>query len=407
MASTRSKILFLVGIFILYLAIGIGLRIAANAGLITKLPPTAVEIGGNVSTQESNQENIAANFDAAKSFLTRRMIKENGHIYLYITYKNNSFVYDEYTNSEALSYSLLWAAIEKDKPTFDHQLQFIQNYMIHPKLGYLMWKLNANESTESDGSNIATDADLRTIKAMFLAQQQWGDSKYSKTINDLADALEKVAITNDSMLAPYGGASGESTWTANEVWLSYADFTVFENLAKMRGKPWISVFANMKQATLKAQIYNGLCNSQLTEHREYGNGSDGGGYSINSMWMMIRNAESNDLQLKESAKKSLQFYKQKLSQDNELFALYNSNGDALSPSDTPWVYALVARASIALNDTHFSDALIRKLVSKQVVDKKSQLYGAFPEGDNKVGQFTMQESILALEEYENANKLQK
>ena len=111
--------------------------------------------------------------------------------------------------------------------------------------------------------------------------------------------------------------------------------------------------------------------------------------------------------MKESAKKSLGFYKQKFAQENELFSLYSSNGDALSPSDTPWVYALVARASVALNDSQFSDFMIKKLVSKQVVDKKSQLYGAFPEGDNKVGQFTMQESILALEEYENANKFQK
>ncbi|HLP79477.1 MAG TPA: hypothetical protein VK158_02500, partial [Acidobacteriota bacterium] len=158
----------------------------------------------------------------------------------------------------------------------------------------------------------------------------------------------------------------------------------------------------MKDAVLGAQIQNGLYNSMLTQSRHYGNGIDAGGYSINSLWIMVRNAESGDLQLMESANKSLQFYRNKMVIDSELYAQYDSTGNPLSPTDTPWVYALVARAAIALNDREFSDLMIEKLLEHQNLDSQSWLYGSFPEGyaqDTRVGQFTMQESILSLQDY--------
>jgi len=47
-----------------------------------------------------------------------------------------------------------------------------------------------------------------------------------------------VGVTKEGYLAPYGGVSGENaTWTANEVWLSYSDFTVFRALAERRELP--------------------------------------------------------------------------------------------------------------------------------------------------------------------------
>ena len=96
-----------------------------------------------------------------------------------------------------------------------------------------------------------------------------------------------------------------------------------------------------------------------------------------------------------------EFYKKKFAQDGELYSLYSSNGDALSPSDTPWAYALVGRAAIELGDKDFAEKMVNKMLDKQVMDS-SQLYGSFPEGIKngvRVGQFTMQESILTLQQF--------
>ena len=387
------------------------------AGVIPKAP-VLIETAVGSDTVPDTSNTISTHLQAAQNFLQNSMMEPNGHINLYVAVNNNTNsthnntiiidnttedVNDFNTNSEAASYYLLWTAKAQNKVNFDKELQFVKTNMIYPKFGYMMWRLNSNDTVEGDGSNDASDADLRTIKALLIAEKQWHDKTYTDMINQIASGVSKVAITKDGYLAPYGGVSGETaTWTANEVWLSYTDFSVLNELSNRFGPPWTVVYANMKKASLNAQIENGLYNSMLTETRQYGNGPDAGGYSINSMWMMVRNSQSGDTELMQSANKSLEFYKNKFQVDGELYANYGSNGDALSPADTPWVYALVGQAAIALNDTDFSRAMMQKLIEKQVSDNSSQYYGAFPEDYNKsmrIGQFTMQESILMMQDY--------
>jgi endo-1,4-beta-D-glucanase Y len=399
----KGKIFFLFCILGVYVAVAAILGYAVSKGYIERSPPMINFQTGDDSEVVISESRSVAGLEAAQLFVERNLVKSNGHVDLYIA--SDSDFADNNTNSEAISYYLLWAAQEKDKRKFDKVLTFMEDKMLHPRFGYMMWRLNDADVPEGDGSNIATDADLRAIKALLIAEKQWKDDRYTKDINRLAMGLEKLGITEDKYLAPYGGVSGQtSTWTAKEVWLSYADFTVFDELEKRRGGVWKEVNANMREAVLDAQIHNGLYNSMLTEDREYGNGLDAGGYSINSMWIMVRNAESGDPVLMESANKSLQFYKDKYMIDAEVYAQYGSSGDALSPTGTPWVYALVGRAAVALGDKEFSEQMIAKLLEYQIVNEKSRLHGAFPEGPEdsmRVGQFTMQESILTLQDFNN------
>jgi endo-1,4-beta-D-glucanase Y len=413
--SFKKKRNWLLGIIFLYIFIGAIFATLIAAGVLPKAPPLIATAVGNDSLPEVPKNSFLTHLQSAQDFMDKSMIEKNGHINLYIAAENftstsntinsSSDINDFNTNSEAVSYYLLWTATAGDKEKFDKELQYVQTYMIYPNFGYMMWRLAQNDSVVGDGSNIASDADLRTIKALLIAEKQWHDVSYTNMISQIASGIQKVAITKDNYLAPYGGVSGETaTWTANEVWLSYTDFTVLNELANRFGAPWTTVYANMKKASLNAQIANGLYNSMLTESRQYGNGIDAGGYSINSMWMMVRNAESSDTDLVQAANKSLQFYKNKFQIDGELYATYGSNGDALSAADTPWVYALVGRAAIALNDKDFSDKMIQKLIEKQVNDTSSKFYGSFPEdykNDSRVGQFTMQESILTMQAYSN------
>lgn len=401
------KILALAGMVLLYITLAVVLKISAASGLIGKAPPAPVDIGGTDTLIESSPDAVIFNLEAARSFFQDNFVSDSGYVQLYISLSQNTSLGDNRTNSEAISYSLLIAAEAGDKKAFDKELDFVQAKMVHPKYGYLMWRLEPDGNTTEDGSNIATDADIRAIKALLIAEKKWNDVKYTKMIDQLAEGMEKMAITNDGMLAPYAGVSGEtSVWKANEIWLSYSDFRVFKELSKRRHEPWTSLFRNMKRSVINAQIFNGLYNSMLTEKREYGNGIDGGGYSINSMWIMVRNAESDDPELRLSANKSLKFYKDKFQQDAELYAMYGSNGDSMSPSDTPWAYALVGRAAVALGDKEFSEKIIEKLIEHQITNVSSPLFGAFPEGHGNgkvVGQFTMQESILTLQEYARNN----
>jgi endo-1,4-beta-D-glucanase Y len=402
----KGKSAFLIGIIAVYIVVAAGLFYAVNQGIILRSSPGISYSNANDSTIENTVHPIMPQLEDAQNFFNKYFVTNNGHIYLYIANGKNKSYADDGTNSEAISYYMLWTAQSGNKESFDKAVDYVNKYMIHPKFNYMMWALNSSEELIDGGSNIATDADLRAIKALLIAEEKWGDEKYTQLIDRLARGIEKVAITKDGYLAPYGGVSGEdSVWTADEVWLSYSDFTVFKELAKRRGSPWNTIYNNMKNVTLDAQIANGLYNSMLTKERKYGNGIDGGGYSINSMWIMLRNAESKDPQLMQSANKSLQFYKNKFQIDSELYAQYGSNGDPLSPSDTPWVYALVGRAAIALGDREFSTQMIEKLLQHQINDT-TEFKGSFPEGegnDTRIGQFTMQESIITLQDYIYSN----
>ena len=273
---------------------------------------------------------------------------------------------------------------------------------MHPTYGYLRWRLNDEGKVVEDGGNIASDADLRLILSLYEAQDRWDDARYANLRRRLTNGLELVAVTNDNMLAPYGGISGEtSVWMAKEVWLSYHDFAASSRLAQ-DSKVWGKVHESMKQSILGSQLANGLYNSQLTEQRAYGNGPDNGGYSINSLWIMVRSAQSDDPQLRASAQKALDFYKREFAERGRIVTSYSSSGEPNSSYDAPWVYALVARAAVGLDDYVFATQMLNKLREFQITDPASPHYGAIVEGQTNnrwVGQFTTQESILALQEY--------
>lgn len=403
----RGKLLFIAALFLLYVIAGFSFWFLANAGILAKLPPTPINLVGNDTIEELHGIDIIENLIAAQEFFKQEFLRQNGHIELYRTLSQNGTLSDDAnTNSEAVSYYLLWAAQTGNKEEFDSELLFIEENMLSP-IGYLMWQLTPEDIVnplDKSGSNIASDADLRAIHALLIAEERWKDERYTRVISTLTTGLERTAITSDGFFAPYGGASGNSTWVADESWLSYSDFVAFRELANREGEPWVSVYDKMKRAILGAQLQNGLYNSELTKQRKYGNGIDANGYGINSLWIMVRAAESDDVDLRASASKSLAFYKSQFARNLEIDTLYGSNGDALSPGDAPWVYALVGRAAVALGDREFSDTMLLKLLEKQITNCSSQYYGAFPEGapgkeQLRVGQFTTQEAILTMQAY--------
>jgi endo-1,4-beta-D-glucanase Y len=393
------KLLLVAFVLLVYIAVGVGLKIALDSGVLDYAPVPNVADRITVAPVTAQDSLLTA-----MQYVEEQLVLDNGFVILYQSSDPQSAVDGHnQTNSEAVSYRLLWAARAGDKEVFDAQLDFIEEHMLHPTLGYMQWRLEADLKPHGDGINIATDADLRSIKALLIAERRWGDARYTRMIDTLASALERMAITDDGYFAPYAGPVGvNDVWRTQEVYLSYADFNVFRDLAQRRGQPWHIVYDNTKNAFLEAQIHNGLYNSYMNMRRQYGNGIDGGGYSINSMWMMVRAAESDDKELVRSARKSLGFYQKEFPRENALYGSYSSDGLPLEGYEDPWAYALVARAAIELGEEEFASELIDRLIAMQDVDPESPFFGSFPEGgsgDSRSGQFTVQESIITLQRY--------
>lgn len=399
-----GKKTFLALILVSYGALALLFQGLLAADVLTKMSMDQ-EAEAPERAPEFFDSDVLFRLEASQQFLEEWMVRPNGHVELYHAVSGTGDTVRQ-TNSEAISYYLLWTAQAERKADFDRSLNFMEENMLHPDIGYMMWRLEENGSVQGDGSNIASDADLRAIKALLLAEERWGDARYTEIIDTLSEGLERTAVTEDEFLAPYGGASGEdSTWVADEVWLSYVDFTVLRALEERRGEPWGEIYDNMKEAVLGAQIHNGLYNPQLTADREYGNGLDAGAYSINSLWVMVRNAESGDEELMDSAREGLAFYKSKYREEGTLHQGYDSSGNVAVRGESPWAYALVGRAAINLGDLEFAEKMVDELLTFQNV-LEERWYGAILEGEGKerrASQFTIQESILTLQDYKQSS----
>ncbi|HIH23590.1 TPA: hypothetical protein HA251_01005 [Candidatus Woesearchaeota archaeon] len=408
-----SKLMILVIMVLAYFITAASVLLLVHADVIERTPFTP-DIADNTTDTETIAPFILTNdaLTAAIAYVEKNLRKPNGHINTYqaLHLEQNITQFND-TNSEAISYWLLIAAQQGDRAAFDSGLSFIETYMMHPEGDYLMWRLDSEDNAIDEGRNMAPDADLRALHALYIAKDRWSDPRYDTMIDRIAGGLERVALSDGNILIAYGGMGGETPWRGDVAYLAYSDFQVFDRLANTRGGRWIMVTSTMRNITLDAQIWNGLYNTEyrpggyLTDGTKgtYGNGIDGGKYSINSLWIMVRFAESGDPTLMESARKSLAFYEAQYTKDNRVYDAYLSSGEPATSSESPWNYALIARAASALGEKSFSQIMERRMLNFQEKNPRLLHYGAFLEGakgDERIGQFTMQESILTMQQIE-------
>jgi hypothetical protein len=156
----------------------------------------------------------------------------------------------------------------------------------------------------------------------------------------------------------------------------------------------------MRDITLAAQLDNGLYQSVYSDGK-YSTHIDGDVFSINSLWIMTRFAESGDKELMKSAKKSLAFYQDQYAKESKIYTAYNRDDTVAQQGESAWNYALIARSANLLGEKSFAQLMERRMLNFQDMDNSSATYGAFIEGSlggEVIGQFTLQESILTLQE---------
>ncbi len=401
-----GKVLILVLLIAAYLVVGGIFLVLVEQGVIDRAPPTPQpqDFPDARPTVAYSSIPTSESLSAALAYFEEHLRQPDGHINTFHSLTENPVERYDDTNSEAISYYLQISSQNDDQESFDQTLNYIETYMLHPQGDYLMWRLDGNRQGVGEGRNIAPDAELRALRALYIATDRWGgDQRYTQMIDTLATSLEEIVITDDYRMAAYGGMSGDTPWRGEVSYLAYSDFEVYDRLADTRRGVWISVAERMREITLGAQLENGLYNSEYWPESGYGTGIDGGAYSINSLWVMVRFAESNDPVLMASAQKSLNFYVDKFLEDARLYAAYTSSGEPAVDYESVWTYALVARAASALGEESFANIMENRMRSFQDLDRDSPHYGAFIEGsdeDARVGQFTMQEAILTLQEIE-------
>ncbi|MCK9370193.1 hypothetical protein M0R04_09835 [Candidatus Dojkabacteria bacterium] len=127
-------------------------KVASNQGDL----PVFITSYSTMSYGESAApKNIGVSEQAFYTKYVQVFVKQNGAIisnYQPVSWCTNGCIgCDEDVSSEAVARLALYAVQTSDKVTFDREVSYYYNTMMHPQTGHMMWKLNSDGSVGSCG----------------------------------------------------------------------------------------------------------------------------------------------------------------------------------------------------------------------------------------------------------------
>src|SRR3989338_4105220 len=114
-------------LLLLYIIAGLTFHTLVKKGIISKKNLPIKDAAGEIV--ELMPKGVLQRLTLAQEFVNTKLTEPTGHVKLYYL-ANKSSVYEKQnsTNSEAMSYYLLWTAQAKDKNAFDRALNYIEKY---------------------------------------------------------------------------------------------------------------------------------------------------------------------------------------------------------------------------------------------------------------------------------------
>ena len=115
MSAVRRKMLLLAMVVVLYLTLGIGFQAMVHLGVIHKTQAPQVATPQPSMFEFESNPAISEHLSAAQAFFQQHLADSSGHVNLYLSLNPGAYSDDNQTNSEAISYYLLWSAQQGDK----------------------------------------------------------------------------------------------------------------------------------------------------------------------------------------------------------------------------------------------------------------------------------------------------
>lgn len=265
--------------------------------------------------------------------------------------------------SESEGMMLIYYLERNEKENFDKVLNYIENNMILDN-NLISWRVEGNNKNQTS----ATIDDLRIVKALLLANERWGKFHYRKLAIKISRAINEKLLDVDVLSDFYDGY-GKSDITT----LCYIDLPTLDYLSNIDYK-WKKVYSgslkllNDGYISNKVPLYRTNYNRK-TKKYDNENTTD----TLLSLICIL-----NKLELNQSAKSSIDWIENKFKKDEAIYSKYNvSNGEKASDIESTSIYALLVRIGYQSKNKNLYNMALRKLESFQVLDKKSELYGAY------------------------------
>ncbi|WP_024613595.1 glycosyl hydrolase family 8 [Clostridium sp. Ade.TY] len=282
--------------------------------------------------------------------------------------------------SESEGMMLIYYLERNDKENFNKVLNCIENNMIL-KDNLVSWRVYGDDKNQTS----ATIDDLRIVKALLLANERWGDFHYRKLAIKISRAINEKLIDVDVLSDFYDGYNKSDITT-----LCYIDVPTLDYLSNIDYK-WKKVYS----ASVKL-LNDGYISDYLPLYRtnynrktkKYDNEN-----TVDTLLSLI--CILNKLDAKQSVANSIQWIEGKFSKDGAMYSKYNvKNGEKDSNIESTSIYALLVKIGYDSGNKELYNMALKKLESFQVLDKNSELYGAY--GDTKT---------LSVYSFDNLNAL--
>lgn len=293
-----------------------------------------VMIGGRIIYgNEDNQDTLA--------FLKTSLTNENNTPATYMkpeTALDSDEVQGRESLSESMGFLLLYAVEAEDESLFEEQFQLLLDYFMDEE-GLIYWKIDSSGQPEVPVNALVDD--LRIVKALYAAGEQWNKPKYTEAAAQAGNYVSR-SLTYQSTLVDYSDQS--SGGTAHSLTLSYIDVEGIE-LLRQQGHITQDVYDTTIDVLEKAETKN----SFYPKTYDIAKGSFAYDEEINMIDQMI--TANNRLQLGIPSNALISFIKEEMEQDGVLYGRYNpSDYEPVVDYESPAVYGFLIMYAIELKD---------------------------------------------------------
>jgi hypothetical protein len=319
--------------------------------------------------------------DDLYNFIKNNFIGKNGEIYTRIKSRPS----DNSTLSESIGILMNYYLLKGEKDLFDKEFNFLKNNLLTQD-SLIKWKTGENITC-----NAAID-DLRIIRVLMNAYDEWQDEEYFNTAGFVQESIYKAQVKNGFLTELYDWGNNR---TRDIVPLCYLDSYTMSRLEVFNNN-WPKI-AERTLTTIKNGRFNptspffkkyyNLNKASYNEDEEY---SASGGICLTyTLYTVIHMAEMNE---------DTGFFAAWLKNEtvgDRLYAWYNPI--TLEPAnelESTAVYALAAIYAQKTGENELYEKLVKRMLQFSITDKKSECFGGF--GDEGTEGFYSFDNLTAL-----------
>jgi hypothetical protein len=319
--------------------------------------------------------------DDLYDFIKNNFIGKNGEIYTRI----KSVRSDNATLAESVGILMDYYLLKGEKDLFDKEFNFLKNNLLTQD-SLIKWKTGKNITC-----NAAID-DLRIIRVLMNAYDQWQDEEYFNTAGFVQERIYNVQIRNGCLAEFY---SWKEDTTKDTVPLCYLDsytmdrLEVFNNNWGKVAERALTIIKNGRINTA-SPFFKKYYIPETTLYKEDEEYSASGGICLTyTLYTVIHLAEMN-----EDTEFFTTWLKNEISK-GRLYAWYNpATLEPVNELESTAVYALAAIYSKRTGEDELYEKLVKRMLQFSVTDEKPECFGGF--GDEGAEGFYSFDNLTAL-----------